>query len=286
MTLRYIVTLSEDERNALIEMTRSGQRRARKLLRAHILLMADRRAHTDELKPWQKRMWCIPEFDADYVANMEDVLDRYDEPADPKRPLVCIDETPMQLIGESRVPIPASPGSTERVDDEYIRNGRVNLFLFMAPWLGWRHIKATEHNGNVDFAACMRDLVDIHFADAERIRVVLDNLSTHRPGALYKAFPPSEARRILRRIEFHDTPKHGSWLDMAEIEIGILNRQCLDRRIPDVQMLTREVAVWEKERNEQQVTINRMFDVAAARQKLERAYPIEPPTVAVVDAAA
>src|SRR6185369_9649294 len=151
----------------------------------------------------------------------------------------------------------------------------VNLFMFLAPWRGWRHVKVTERKGNVDFAECMRDLVDTHFPEADRIRVVMDNLSTHRPGALYKAFPAAEARRILRRLEFHYTPKHGSWLNMAEIEIGIMNRQCLDRRIPTSQLLATEVAAWEAARNGERATIDWMFDVAVARKKLARAYPLD-----------
>ena len=147
--------------------------------------------------------------------------------------------------------------------------------MFLAPWSGWRHVKITERKGNIDFAECMRDLVDVHFPGADRVRVVLDNLNTHRPGALYKAFPAAEARRILKRLEFHYTPKHGSWLNMAEIEIGVMNRQCLDRRIPSSEKLARELGAWERTRNAERATIDWMFDVAVARKKLARAYPLD-----------
>lgn len=231
-----------------------------------------RRLRENELKPWQKRMWCIPQFDADYVAHMEDVLDLYAQPRDANQPLVCFDETFTQLIQEVRSPIPASPGQTERQDYEYKRNGTANLFMFVAPLEGWRHVKVTDRKANADFAQCMRDLVDRHYPQAEVIRVVLDNLSTHRPGALYQTFPPEEARRILRKLAFHYTPRHGSWLNMAEIEIGILNRQCLDRRIGDRPTLENEVAAWQVARNATGATIEWMFDLDRARAKLTRAY--------------
>lgn len=380
MNIRYIVELTEEERNELLDLTRAGKPSARKVRRANILLMADRRAHTDKqiiqalstssstvfrtkrryvegglshalneasrqgglrkldgrqeatlialactkppegrrkwtmqlladhlvvlvpevgavsaetvrrrlkenkLKPWQQRMWCIPKFDADYVANMEDVLDVYEQPRDEDVPLVCFDETFTQLVQETRVPIPPSPGVPRTIDYEYRRNGTANLMMFVAPLEGWRHVKITEHKGNLDFAECMRDLVDVHFPDAGLIRVVLDNLNTHRPGALYTAFPAHEARRILRRIEFHFTPKHGSWLNMAEIEIGILGRQCLHRRIPDKEVLAKEVGAWEAERNAEGATIEWMFDLEKARKKLTRAYEAARPDPQVTEA--
>jgi hypothetical protein len=160
----------------------------------------------------------------------------------------------------------------ERYDCEYKRNGTANLFMFVAPFEGWRHVKVTDRKANADFAECMRDLVDIHYAEADVIRVVMDNLSTHRPGALYQTLPPEEARRILRKLEFHYTPKHGSWLNMAEIEIGVLDRQCLDRRIGDRDTLGAEVAAWESVRNAAGATIEWMFDLDKARTKLARAY--------------
>jgi transposase len=190
-----------------------------------------RRLAEKELKPWQKKMWCIPKVDTEFVARMEDVLDLYAERPDKKRPVVCFDETPRQLIGEARVPVAAKPGKPARVDYEYVRNGTANVFMFLDAHRKWRHAKVTDRRANSDFAICMRDLADEHYPDADCIRVVLDNLSTHTPAALYETFAPEEARRILRRIEFHYTPKHASWLNMVEIEIGVMVGQCLDRRI-------------------------------------------------------
>ena len=208
-----------------------------------------RRLAENHLKPWQKDMWCIPKVDAEYVARMEDVLDLYAEQPDPKRPVVCFDESPSQLIGEARQPIPAAPGRLERFDYEYRRNGVVNLFVFLDAHRSWRRVKVTGHRTADDFALCMRELVDVDFPEAERIRVVLDNLSTHTAAALYAAFPPAEARRVLRRLDFHYTPKHASWLNMVEIEIGVLKGQCLDRRIESSDRLVAEIDVWQSQRN-------------------------------------
>lgn len=232
-----------------------------------------RRLHENELKPWQKRMWCIPKVDAEYVERMEDVLELYAEEPDESMPVVCFDETPVQLIGETREPIPAEPGQTERVDYEYKRNGVVNLFVFVDVNKPWRHVKVTDQKTRHDFARCMRDLADAHYPEAGKIRVVLDNLNTHRRAALYEAFSPTEARRILRRLEFHYTPKHASWLNMVEIEIGVLSRQCLDRRIADKELLASEVAAWCRQRNESGARIEWLFDVTKARAKMGRAYP-------------
>jgi hypothetical protein len=182
-------------------------------------------------------------------ARMEDVLDLYAEAPDPKRPVVCFDESPIQLIGEVRQPIPAAPGQVERYDCEYRRNGTANLFVFVDVNRPWRKVKVTERRAAQDFSACMRDLTDIHYPGAERIRVVLDNLSSHSAGALHQTFPADEARRVLRRLEFHYVPKHASWLNMVEIEIGVLARQCLDRRIDSYARLLAETATWEKRRN-------------------------------------
>src|SRR6202166_2841225 len=192
-----------------------------------------RRLAENDLKPWRKDMWCIPKVDGEYVARMEDVLDLYAEAPDPQRPVVCFDESPTQLIGEVREPIPAKPGQLERYDCEYRRNGTVNLFVFLDAHRPWRRVKVTDRRTNQDFAECMRELVDIDYPDAPIIRVVMDNLSTHSAGALYDAFPAPEARRVLKRLQFHHTPKHASWLNMVEIEIGVLRSQCLDRRIDD-----------------------------------------------------
>ena len=231
-----------------------------------------RRLAENELKPWQKRMWCIPKVTPKFVACMEDVLDLYAE-KQPEHPVVCFDETPTQLIGEVREPIPPKPGQTMRYDYEYRRNGTANLFVFVDAHEPWRYVKVTKRRTNIDFAECMRDLVDIHYPDAPTIRVVLDNLSTHHSGALYEAFPPAEARRVLRRLEFHYTPKHGSWLNMAEIEIGVLTSQCLDRRIPDQHTLANEVSAWQRRRNLASARVNWMFRVDDARAKLGKVYP-------------
>jgi len=227
----------------------------------------------NDLKPWRRDMWCIPEVDGIYVARMEDVLDLYAEGHDPKRPVVCFDESPHQLIGEVRQPIPAELGQPERYDCEYRRNGTVNLFVFLDAHRPWRRVKVTEQRTAQDFAACMRDLVDLHYPHADVVRVVLDNLSTHSPGALYEAFPAPEAHRILRRLEFHFTPKHASWLNMVEIEIGVLRGQCLDRRIDKKDRVVAEIAAWEKQRNEACARINWMFTTERARTKLASAYP-------------
>jgi len=232
-----------------------------------------RRLAENDLKPWRKDMWCIPRVDGEYVARMEDVLDLYAEEPDPKRPVICFDESPTQLIGEVRQPIPAEPGQLERYDCEYKRNGTANLFVFLDVHRPWRKVKVTENRAAVDFAACMRDLADVHFPKAERIRVVLDNLSTHSAGALYQVFPPYEARRLLRRLEFHYVPKHASWLNMVEIEIGVLRGQCLDRRIASQKQLVSEIAAWERQRNASKARIKWMFTTEKARAKMGRAYP-------------
>jgi transposase len=232
-----------------------------------------RRLAEDDLKPWRRDMWCIAQVDGTYVARMEDVLDLYGEDADPKRPVICFDESPTQLIGEVRQPIGAAPGQPERYDCEYRRNGTANLFVFLDAHRSWRHVKVTDQRTARDFALCMRDLADIHYAQAELIRVVLDNLSTHTAGALYETFPAPEAHRILQRLEFHYTPKHASWLNMVEIEIGVLRGQCLDRRIGDRALLISEIAAWQKQRNTSGARVHWKFTTAKARHKLASAYP-------------
>jgi transposase len=244
-------------------------------LTEHATLSGDtvgRRLAENKLKPWQKKMWCIPKINSEYVARMEDVLDLYAEPADPKRPTVSFDESPTQLIGEARAPIASAPEKPQRVDYEYVRNSTANLFVMVDVHAPWRHVKVTDHRCNVDFAECMRELVDVHYPQAECLRVVLDNLSTHTAAALYDAFDPAEARRILRRIEFHYVPKHASWLNMVEIEIGVLKKQCLERRIADLATLRSELAAWEKARNESGARIRWMFTVDHARKKLGKVY--------------
>jgi transposase len=232
-----------------------------------------RRLAEDDLKPWRRDMWCIPQVDGAYVARMEDVLDLYAEEADPKNPVVCFDESPTQLIGEVRQPIPPAPGQPERYDCEYRRNGTANLFVFLDAHKSWRHVKVTDQRAARDFAFCMRDLVDTHYPDADLIRVVLDNLSTHTCGALYETFPAPEAHRILQRLEFHYTPKHASWLNMVEIEIGVLRGQCLDRRIGERDLLVSEIAAWQRQRNASGARVKWKFTTHKARDKLARAYP-------------
>ncbi len=204
---------------------------------------------------------------------MEDVLDFYAEEPDPSHPVICFDESPTQLIGETREPIPAAPGQPERYDYEYRRNGTANLFVFLEAHRPWRHVKVTEHRTARDFAACMRDLVDIHYPNAELIRVAMDNLSTHNQGALYETFPAPEAHRILQRLEFHYTPKHPSGLNMVEIEIGVLRGQCLDRRIGEGETLIAEIEAWQRLRNASSARVKWKFTIQKARHKLVRAYP-------------
>jgi transposase len=232
-----------------------------------------RRLAENEIKPWQKKMWCIPKVDAEFVARMEDVLDLYAEEPNTDTPVVSFDESPVQLIAETRTPIPAQSGKPVRVDYEYRRNGTANLFVFIDAHCPWRHVKITDHRSCIDFAECMRELVDVHYPNAWRIRVVLDNLSTHSTSALYQAFPPDEARRILRRLEMHYVPKHASWLNMVEIEIGVLKQQCLARRIGDRATLEREIAAWQTTRNATGARIRWMFNVERARAKMGHAYP-------------
>jgi uncharacterized small protein (DUF1192 family) len=204
---------------------------------------------------------------------MEDILEVYQRPYDPHRPLVCVDETSKQLIAETRVPIAAKPGQPGRHDYEYRRNGTANLFMMFAPREGWRHVKVTDRHTALDYAQVLKELSDTHFPGAEKIVLVQDNLNTHKPASLYEAFPPAEARRLVERFEWHYTPKHGSWLDMAESELGVLSSQCLDRRIPDQQMLKEEVEAWEAERNRKHAKADWQFTTADARVKLKRLYP-------------
>ncbi len=204
---------------------------------------------------------------------MEDVLEVYQRSYDPKYPQVCLDESSKQQVLEVRPPISAKPGQVERYDTEYERNGVSNLFLFFEPLQGWRHIVVTDQRTAVDWAEQIRDLVDVHYPEAERIILVMDNLNTHTPASLYKAFAPQEARRILERLEIHYTPKHGSWLNMAEIEFSVLSKQCLDRRIPDQITLKHEVQAWEQQRNTTVSTMEWRFTTEDARIKLKRLYP-------------
>ena len=204
---------------------------------------------------------------------MEDVLEVYHRPHDPACPVVCVDETSKQLSVETRKPIPAKPGRPARYDYEYERNGTANLFMMFAPLEGWRKVKVTDRHAALDYAPVLKELSDIHFSGATKIILVQDNLSTHKPASLYEAFPAAEARRLVERFEWHYTPKHGSWLDMAESELGVLTSQCLDRRIADKQTWIEEVDAWEKVRNKKHTKADWQFTTANARVKLKRLYP-------------
>jgi hypothetical protein len=205
---------------------------------------------------------------------MEDVLDVYHRPYDEKRPLIALDEASKQLIGETVQPLPAEPGQPERFDYEYVRNGTANLFMISEPLLGWRAVQVTERRTAKDFAEIVRWLAEDVHPDAEKLVLVMDNLNTHKLASLYETFPPDQARRIAERLEIHHTPKHGSWLNVAEIELSVLSRQCLDRRIESMEKLRGEVAAWEETRNEKQVEIRWQFTTADARVKLRRLYPV------------
>ncbi len=205
---------------------------------------------------------------------MEDVLDVYELPYDPARPVVCMDEKPYQLLGDTRQPLPMRSGSDRKIDSEYVRNGTCSIFAFVEPLGGTHHVSVHEHRTAIDWAAEIKYLSDEMFPDAEKIILVMDNLNTHKAASLYKAFPPTEARRILKRLEIHYTPKHGSWLDMAEIELNVLTRQCLSRRINNIDLLRRELAAWETERNQIKSKILWHFRTGDAREKLISLYPV------------
>jgi hypothetical protein len=219
-------------------------------------------------------MWCLPaQADGEFVYHMEDVLEVYQRPYDVRHPTVCMDELSKQLVGEVAQPLPLAVGQPLRCDYEYVRHGVSNLFMFFEPLAGQRFIKVTDHRTKVDWAYAVRDLVDIYYPEAETITLVMDNLNTHSLGALYEAFEPAEAKRIADRLDIHYTPKHGSWLNMAEIELSVLARQGLDRRIPDVALLKRSVAAWQTRRNQAQAKVDWRFTTADARIKLKRLYP-------------
>jgi transposase len=227
----------------------------------------------NELKPWRREMWCIPKVDGDYVACREDVLDLYAETPDQMRPVVCFDESPIQMIGEVRPPIPAKPGQLERYDYEYRGNGTLNMFVFLDVHRPWRRVKVTDRRTNQDFAHRMRELVDRDYPRASVVRVVMDNLSTHSAGAIYDTFPAHEARRVLKRLEFHYTPRHASWLNMVEIEIGVLRSQCLDRRIENKATLIAEIAAWERRRNREKAKKRMDVDHTEGARKARQCLP-------------
>ena len=226
------------------------------------------------MKPWLKEQWCIPPAaDAEFVWHMEDVLDVYARPYDPRRPVVCLDETSRQLLAEARAPLPPAPGRPTREDPEYVRGGVANVFLLTEPLRGWRDVVVGEQRTRLDFAACVKQLADVHYPDAERIVLVLDQLNTHSPASLYAAFPAAEAQRLAARLEVHHTPKHGSWLNIAEIELAVLQRPCLRRRVPDLAALAREAAAWAARRNAAGAAVEWHFTTADARTRLRRLYP-------------
>ena len=243
-------------------------RRARKRL--------NDRAHTQKncLKPHRRQCWVIPpKANSAFVAAMEDVLAVYTRPHNPDYPLVCLDETSKQLVAETRTPIPMKRGRTARIDYEYERNGTANLFMLFAPLEGWRHVEVTDRHTAVDYAHVLKDLADRHFPHAKTIVLVQDNLNIHSKASLYEAFPAAEARRLVERFEWHYTPKHGSWLDLAESELGVLSAQCLDRRIADKQTLIEEIAAWEHDRNANHTKADWQFTTQSARVKLKYLYP-------------
>nr|WP_229505242.1 IS630 family transposase [Massilia mucilaginosa] len=226
----------------------------------------------NDLKPWQKREWCTPEVSGDFVAAMEDVLDLYDAPYDAQRPVTCFDETPRQLIDDARPAQPMQPGQPAREDTEYVRCGVADIMLFCEPATGRREAWVTERRTKADFARAMERLVET-YPHAEVIRVVMDNLNTHKPGSLYDTFPPEKANALLKKLEFHYTPKHGSWLNMAEIEFAALSRQCLDRRTSDITTLARLVNAWKDARNQCGTPIRWQFTSRHARETMARCYP-------------
>lgn len=226
------------------------------------------------MKPWLKQMWCIPPTaDAAFVCAMEDILEIYKRPYNPDEPLICMDETSKQLIREIRRPQPAKPKKAARFDYEYERNGVCNLFMFYEPFGGRRCTAVTERRTKTDWAYQIKELLDVHYPDVKKVVLVMDNLNTHNGASLYEAFPPKEARRLFERLEIHYTPKHGSWLNIAEIELRVLTGQCLNRRIPDKKTLEREICQWQNQRNFRNAKVNWQFTTDDARLKLKRLYP-------------
>ena len=226
------------------------------------------------MKPWLVEQWCLaPTADPAFVWQMEDVLDVYQRPFDPDRPVVCLDETSRQLLADARPPRSAVPGHPARHDPEYVRNGVANCFLVTEPLRGWRAVMVSDQRTRLDFARCIKEVVDVHYPAVDRIVLVLDQLNTHSPASLYAAFPPAEAKRLADKVEIHHTPKHGSWLNMAELELSVLQRQCLRQRLPDRAAMTSEVTAWADRRNAQTRRIDWQFTTADARTKLRRLYP-------------
>jgi hypothetical protein len=214
-----------------------------------------------------------PEQSADFVMHMEDVLEVYQRPHNPQMPVVCMDEQPTQLVGETRTILPAEPGRPERVDYEYERNGTAVNFLFTEPLAGWRKVSVRETKKKTDWAVEIRELLEVDYPEVTKVVLICDNLNTHTPAALYEAFPPATARRLIERLEIHYTPKHGSWLNIAECELSVMTRQCLDRRIPNVETLRQQTGCWYAQRNDAQKSVDWQFTTADARTKLKRLYP-------------
>ena len=235
------------------------------------------RAKKNEIKPWQKKEWCIPEKNnAAFVCAMEDVLDVYKLPQDPTNPLVCMDESSKQQVKETRTPIPMKQNQPACYDTEYERNGVSAIFIFFSPLEGWRQVSVTDRRTADDWSQQIKWLVDEKYPEAEKIRLVMDNLNTHTKASLYKTFEPEEAHRIASKLEIHYTPKHGSWLNMAEIELSVLSRQCLDRRIPDQETLKSEISAWVDARNQSEAKMDWRFTTDDARIKLKKLYPTIP----------
>src|SRR5215212_3501693 len=268
--------LGASEGQKALERASSGRafRGAGVRRRAHLQGVGPAHSQKSAIKPWLKGQWSIPpKQDGSFVWRMEDILEVYTRPYEERFPQVCLDEKSKQLVGEVREPLALCPGHPARYDDEYERNGTANLFIISEPLAGWRHTSVTERRTKIDWAHCIKELVEIHYPEAERIVLVMDNLNTHTPAALYEAFTPTEARRIASKLEIHHTPKHGSWLNMAEIELSVLARQCLDQRIPDRESLAGEVGAWEAERNAVESSIDWRFTSEQARIKLKHLYP-------------
>jgi hypothetical protein len=229
----------------------------------------------NDLQPWRCKRWVIPPAqNAEFVCAMEDILDLYQRPYDPRRPVVCFDEASKQLVGQVTPPAPPEPGRPAREDYEYVRRGTANLFMLSEPLANWRQVKVTTQRTIPEFAQAIRELVDVHYPHAERIALVLDNLNTHKPASLYATFPPAEAHRLLSKLEIHHTPKHGSWLNMAEIELSVLAMQCLKCRIPNLETVRSTVQHWCQQRNRPGRGINWRFTTPDARIKLKRLYPL------------
>lgn len=221
-----------------------------------------------------KKCWCIPpEQNADFVAHMEDVLDVYHRAYDEDCPVICMDEKPYQLLGESREPIPMKPGNVKLEDSEYIRNGTCSIFMFTEPLKGWRNVAVLERRTRKDWASQVAELLEVHYPNAPKVCLVMDNLNTHTISSLYQTFPASKARELAKRLEIHYTPKHGSWLNIAEIELSAMTAQCLGRRIPDIGVLSAELKAWNRVRNDSSLGVNWQFSTDDARIKLHRLYP-------------